>query len=134
MPVTPLKPILIAAVGFGIASSAVAQGSAYGPSNGASGADAYSYTPSTAYPVGANIPQPEANAYGRQVPQYQDQQAQYQDQLDAWSHRTQGWRAQRDAYDVRRDQYDADRRAYEYERAHYDALYGPGAWEQRYGY
>jgi|WetSurMetagenome_2_1015567.scaffolds.fasta_scaffold688032_2 hypothetical protein len=131
MPVTPLKPILIAAVGLGIASSAAAQAiGVYGQPYDAGRADAYS----TTYPVGADIPQPHAYAYERGMQRRQDQQAQYQDQLDAWNQRAQGWRAQRDAYDVRRDQYDSNRRAYEYERDHYDALYGPGAWEQRYGH
>jgi hypothetical protein len=128
---TPFKSSLIAALGF--VSPAVAQDVfAYGPPNDADVAAAYSEGPS--YPVGSNIPQPQAYAYGQQMQRYRDQQAQYQDQQEAWRQRVQDLRAQQDANDVRQDDYDAARRAYEYERAHYDAVYGDGAWLRRYGY
>jgi hypothetical protein len=124
MRLSVLKPSLIAALSLGIASSALAQGGvAYGPND--SSADRGDDSVTFSYPAG-NIPQPQAYAYERQVQRYRDQQAQYQD-LQA------GWRAQQDAYDVRRDTYDSDWRAFEYERANYDALYGAGAWERRYG-
>ncbi len=122
MRVTPLKPFLIAALGLGISSPALAQGYSYGQADSGSG-----YAADANYPLGSNVPQPQRYAYERQVQRYRDQQADYQDQQAAW-------RAQQDAYDARRAGYDADRQAYEYERAHYDALYGSGAWERRYGH
>jgi hypothetical protein len=120
--VTPLKPLLIATLGFGIASPVLAQGYSYGQANSAAG-----YGANANYSAGSNIPQPQGYAYERQMQQYRDQQAAYQDQQASW-------RAQQDAYDARRAGYDSDRQAYEYERAHYDAIYGAGAWERRYGY
>ena len=65
---------------------------------------------------------------------YQEQQEQYQNQRGAYDSRTRAWRERRDSYDAQRDAYSDERAAYAQQRAEYDARYGRGAWERRYGY
>ncbi len=69
-----------------------------------------------------------------QQDQYRSQQDQYQSQREDWQDRKDANDARRDRYQAQRDRYENDRDAYEHERADYDARYGAGAWERRYGY
>jgi hypothetical protein len=117
-----LAAILLA--GSATAASAQALGYDYSRSN-----DEGSYGSAP----GAVDPQAEAR-YEDQVRQYQDAQQRYQDQVRTYWHRQSLATAQRDAYEYRRARWGADREAYERARADYDARYGDGAWEARYGY
>ena len=89
------------------------------------------------YP-GYTSAQPEYGSPSQVSPQdqssYDVQQQRYQNQRGAYDARTQAWRYRRDAYDDQRDAYSHDRAAYEEQRAEYDAQYGDGAWERRYGH
>jgi hypothetical protein len=120
MRVTAPKPSLIAALGLWIASPALAQGGlAYGqpnPGPGDDGAD-------PSYAIGSKTPKPQAHAYERQALRY-----------DARQGRAHGGDPRQAVDDAQRAPYGADRRAFEYERANYEALYGVGAWERRYGH
>jgi len=78
---------------------------------------------------------PDAQAaYQQQLKDYQDQQQTYQDQRQSYDDASAAARAKRDAYNARSAQYSEDRAAYQLERDDYDAKYGAGAWESRYGY
>ena len=118
----PFKLSVAAVLLFSSSASAFAQG--YVGSG-----DAQSYS----QPAGQPTPQDQAQ-YQQQLQQYQEQQQQYQNQRDAYDSRTQTWRDRRAANDAQQDNYADQRAAYERERADYDAQYGVGAWERRYGY
>jgi hypothetical protein len=133
----PISLTLAGVLSLGVASSALAQ--AWYP--GYTTAQPQYGTPSQIPPQSQSDYDQQQQQYQAgqqnyqdQQQQYQDQQSRYQDQRAGYNARTQGWRDRRDAYDVQRDDYDADRAAYEQQRADYDAIYGPGAWERRYGY
>jgi hypothetical protein len=86
-------------------------------------------------PVLAQPVDPAAEAaYQQRLQDYNSQQDQYQAQQRDYENRRAADQARRDSYAAQRDYYSADRDAYERERADYDARYGVGAWERRYGY
>jgi hypothetical protein len=72
--------------------------------------------------------------YQAQKDQYDAQQDQYRSQQQDYENRSAAAQPRRDTYAVQRDDYSANREAYERERADYDARYGSGAWDRRYGY
>ncbi len=73
-------------------------------------------------------------AYDQSLKTYQDQQDNYQAQQQSYENAKAAADARRDAYLDRSAAYSVDRYAYQRERDDYDAKYGPGAWETRYGY
>ena len=107
MNTTPFKLSLVAILALGASTTAFAQ----------------TYTD----------PSAEA-AYQQSLKDYQDQQETYQAQQQSYQDARAAAAARRDAYNANAAAYSADRYAYERERDDYDARYGAGAWEARYGY
>jgi hypothetical protein len=86
-------------------------------------------------PALAQAPDPYSQQqYDRQLQDYQAQQEQYQAQQRDYEYGAADAQARRDAYSVQQGRWASDRDAYERQRDDYDARYGSGAWERRYGY
>ena len=107
MNTTPLKLSLAAILALGMSATAFAQ----------------SYTDPAAQA-----------AYDQSLRTYQDQQENYQSQQQSYENAKAAADARRYAYLSKSTAYSADRYAYLRERDDYDAKYGAGAWEARYGY
>ena len=90
-------------------------------------------TSATAFAQTYTDPNAQA-AYQQSLKDYQDQQQIYQNQKQNYENAKAASDARRDAYSEQSQDYSADRWAYQRERDDYDAKYGVGAWEARYGY
>jgi len=64
---------------------------------------------------------------------YEAQQRDYEAKQQDYQDRAADYQARRDTYSVQRDRYADDRAAYLRQKADYDARWGAGAWERRYG-
>ena len=90
-------------------------------------------TSATAFAQTYTDPDAQA-AYQQSLKDYQDQQQIYQNQKQSYENAKATSDARHDAYVEQSQDYSADRWAYQRERDDYDAKYGVGAWEARYGY
>ena len=89
----------------------------------------------TSFPALAQPADPQADArYQQQLQDYQSRQDQYQAQQQDYEDQSAAAQARRDSYRIQQDRYAQDRTDYQRQREDYDARYGAGAWERRYGY